>query len=85
MYGKWFLLAFSVGIVVLLSIALTPFVAVFAVALALLLAVAIVLSRASRRTQQVGSEHEAAEEERRRAGQAARPSASAAPRSGEGT
>jgi uncharacterized protein (DUF58 family) len=85
MYGKWFLLAFSVGIIILFSIALTPFVAVFAVALGLLLAAAVVVGRAGRRSQQVGSEHGAAAEERRQAGQEARPSASAAPRSGEGT
>jgi len=86
MYGKWFLFAFGGGIVALLVIALiaTAYAPIFAVAIAILLALAILVGRAGRRTQQVGSEHHAAAEERRQAGQAARPSADAAPQSGEG-
>jgi hypothetical protein len=86
MYGKWFLFAFGFGIVVLVGIALiaTAYAPIFAVVIALLLAVAIVFHRSTQRTRQVGTEHAAAAEERRQAGQPARPSASAAPRSGEG-
>jgi predicted lipid-binding transport protein (Tim44 family) len=87
MYGKWFMWTAGVIFVVLLAIGLiaVPWVAIFAVVIAFLIALAFLFSRASQRRQQLGSEHAAAAEDRRQAGQPARPSASAAPRSGEGT
>jgi MFS superfamily sulfate permease-like transporter len=84
-YGRWFSLAFGFAAVVLLGVALiaSVYAPIFAVVIALLIALAFILNRATRRTQQVGSEHAAAAE-RRQAGQPTRPSASAAPHSGEG-
>ena len=86
MYGKWFLFTFGIGILVLLAIALiaAPWVPIIAVAIALVIGAAIWLRQGTKRTQQLGSEHEAAAEDRRQAGQPARPSATAAPHSGEG-
>ena len=86
MYGRWFLFAFGIVIVALLAIALiaTAYAPIFAVVIALLIAVAFVFHRSTQRTRQVGTEHAAAAEERRQAGQPERPSASAAPQSGEG-
>jgi MFS superfamily sulfate permease-like transporter len=86
MYGKWFLIVFSFVMVVLLVIALiaAAYAPIFAVAIAALIATVFLLARASRRSRQVGSEHASAGAERREADQAARPSATAAPRSGEG-
>jgi MFS superfamily sulfate permease-like transporter len=85
-YGRWFSFAFGFAAVVLLGVALiaSVYAPIFAVVIALLIALAFILNRATRRTQQLGSEHAAAAEERRQAGQPARPSASAAPHSGEG-
>jgi MFS superfamily sulfate permease-like transporter len=86
MYGKWFLVVFSFGILVLLVIALiaAAYAPIFAVAIAALIAVVFLVARAGQRSRQVGAEHASAAAERREADQAARPSATAAPRSGEG-
>jgi cellulose synthase/poly-beta-1,6-N-acetylglucosamine synthase-like glycosyltransferase len=78
-------LAFVIVIIALLAIALiVSYAPLFALAIALAVVVALVWGFAARRTRQVGSEHATAAEERRDAGAAARPSASAAPQSGEG-
>jgi len=86
MYGKWFLSVFGFGILVLLVIALlaAPWVPILAVAIALVIGGAIWMRQGTKRTQQLGSEHAAAARDRREAGQPARPSATAAPHSGEG-
>jgi flagellar biosynthesis component FlhA len=85
MYGKWFLTVFAFGGAVLLIVGLmTAFPALAAVAIGLLLGFIVIYALAARRTRQVGAEHATAAEERRDAGQAGRPSASGAPRSGEG-
>jgi Flp pilus assembly protein TadB len=84
MYGKWFLITFGPIAVILLIIALavTPWAAIFAVAIALVLGIVFVFGQATRRSQQVGSEHAAAAEDRVQAG---RPGgARGAPASGEG-
>jgi membrane protein implicated in regulation of membrane protease activity len=87
MYGRWFLYTFGIAALVLfaLGLVLTAYVPFFAVAIAFLIAAGVVWGRAARRTSQVGSERSSAAQERREAGQGARPSASPAPRSGEGT
>jgi len=87
MYGKWFLVAFSVWIVVLLAIALITavYAPIFAVGIGLLVVFAVVYGLSTRRTRQVGSEHAVAAQERRESGQGSRPSASGAPASGEGS
>jgi hypothetical protein len=84
MYGKWFLVTFGPIAVILLVIALavTPWAAIFAVAIALVLGIVIVSGLATRRSQQVGREHAAAAEERAEAGEPA--GARGAPASGEG-
>ena len=86
MYGKWFLFAFGLAAVVLLGIGLVAaaWAPIFAAAIALLVILALLFGFSGRRSREVGSEHAAAAEDRREAGQAARPSASAAPQSGEG-
>jgi hypothetical protein len=86
MYGKWFLSVFGFGIAVLLVIGLiaTAYAPIFAVALGVLIAAVIIWGLSTRRTSQVGSERSAAAQERREAGQAARPSATSAPSGGEG-
>ncbi|HMC06554.1 MAG TPA: hypothetical protein VKG89_04070 [Solirubrobacterales bacterium] len=79
------LLGLVIVLVVLLALALiVSFAPFLAAAIALAVIVALVWGFAARRTRQVGSEHATAAEERRDAGGAARPSASAAPQSGEG-
>ena len=86
MYGKWFLFAFGFAAVALLAIALiaTAYAPIFAVAIALLVAIVVLIGRAGSRTEQVGSEPEVAAEERRQAGQTQRETAGAGPASGEG-
>jgi hypothetical protein len=86
MYGKWFLFAFGFGLLVLFVIGMiaTAYAPIFAVAIALLVGVFLFAGMATRRGSQVGSERSSAAQERREAGQGARPSASAAPRGGEG-
>lgn len=86
MYGKWFLFVFGFGIIVLLVIALlaAPWVPILAAAIALVIGGAIWVRQGTKRTREVGSEHAAAASDRREAGQPARPSATAAPHSGEG-
>ena len=85
MYGKWFLTVFGFGAVILLVIALmTAFPALLAVGIGVVLGFLAVYAFAARRSAQVGGEHGAAAEARRQAGQGARPSASGAPRAGEG-
>jgi hypothetical protein len=85
MYGKWFLSVFGLGAAILLIVGLmTAFAALTAVAIALLVGCIVVYGLAARRTAQVGAERETSAEERRQAGQAERPGASGAPRSGEG-
>jgi hypothetical protein len=85
-HGKWSLLAFGLVAVVLLAIGLiaTPFAPIFAAVVAFLVMLALLFGSSGRRSREVGSEHAVAAEDRREAGQAARPSASAAPQSGEG-
>jgi flagellar biosynthesis component FlhA len=85
MYGKWFLTVFAFGAAILLIVGLmTAFAALVAVAIGLLLGFIALWVLAARRTRQVGAEHATTAEERRDAGQTERPSASGAPRSGEG-
>jgi Flp pilus assembly protein TadB len=86
MYGKWFAIAFGFGLLVLFVIGMiaTAYAPIFAVAIALLVAVVVIWGMSARRTSQVGSERSAAAQERREAGQSARPSATSAPRGGEG-
>jgi hypothetical protein len=90
MYGKWFLVTFGPIAVILLIIALavTPWAAIFAVAIALVLGTMIVWGRATRRTEQLGSEHAAVARDRAQAREGApagEPSgARGAPESGEG-
>jgi hypothetical protein len=86
MYGKWFLFAFGFGIAVLLVIGLiaTAYAPIFAVALGVLIAAVIIWALSTRRSSQVGAERSAAAQERREAGQTARPSATSAPSGGEG-
>jgi hypothetical protein len=70
MYGKWFFVTFGPIAVILLVIALavTPWAAIFAVAIALVLGTMIVWGRATPRSEQVGSEHAAAGRDRAQAG-----------------
>jgi membrane protein implicated in regulation of membrane protease activity len=85
MYGKWFLTVSGLGALILLIVGLmTTFAALLAVAIGLLLGSVAVYVLAARRRRQVGREHAAGTEDRRQAGQTARPGASGAPRSGEG-
>jgi Flp pilus assembly protein TadB len=86
MYGKWFLFAFGFGLLVLFVIGMiaTAYAPIFAVAIALLVAVFLLGGMAARRGSQVGSERSSAAQERREAGQTARPTATAEPRGGEG-
>jgi Flp pilus assembly protein TadB len=86
MYGKWFLFAFGFGLLVFFVIGMiaTAYAPIFAVAIALLIAVFLLGGMAARRGSQVGSERSSAAQERREAGQTARPTASAEPRGGEG-
>jgi hypothetical protein len=85
MYGKWFLTVFGLGAVILLIVGLmTAFPALLAVAIGLLLGSIAVYVLAARRRGQVGREHAVVTQERRQAGETARPGASGAPRSGEG-
>jgi hypothetical protein len=69
MYGKWFLVTFGPIAVILLIIALavTPWAAIFAVAIALVLGVVFIFGRATQRSQELGSEHAAAAEDRAQA------------------
>jgi hypothetical protein len=84
-YGKWFLTVFGFGAAILLIVGLmTAFAALVAVAIGLLLILMAVGVLAARRTRQVGAEGSTGSEERRGTGQSAAPSASGAPRSGEG-
>ena len=86
MYGRWLLIVFAFGLMVLLVIGLiaTAFTPIFAVAIALLVGVVLVFGMAARRSSQVGSERSAAKQERREAGQGHRPGATGAPAGGEG-
>ena len=86
MYGKWFVFVFGFGLLVLFVIGMiaTAYAPIFAVGIALLIAAFLLGGMAARRGSQVGSERSTAAQERREAGQAARPSANAAPRGGEG-
>jgi flagellar biosynthesis component FlhA len=85
MYGKWFLTVFAFGAAILLIVGLmTAFPALAAVAIGGLLGFIVLWVLAARRTRQVGAEHATIAEEQRQAGQNGRPSASGAPRSGEG-
>jgi hypothetical protein len=86
-YGRWLMIVFAGWLVVLLAIALitTAYAPLFAVGIGLVVAFAIVYGLSAQRTRQVGSEHSAAARERREADQGGRPSASAAPASGEGS
>jgi MFS superfamily sulfate permease-like transporter len=85
MYGKWFLTVFGLAAVILLVVALmTAFSALIAVGVGLLLGFIVLLVLSTRRTRQVGAEHATAAAERRDAGQTERPTATGAPRSGEG-
>jgi hypothetical protein len=86
MYGKWFLFAFGFGLLVLFVIGMiaTAYAPIFAIAIALLVAAFLLAGMATRRASQVGSERSTAAQERREAGQSARPSANASPRGGEG-
>jgi hypothetical protein len=86
MYGKWLLFAFGFGLLVLFVIGTiaTAYAPIFAVGIVLLVGAFLLAGMASRRGSQVGSERSAAAQERREAGQGARPSANAAPRGGEG-
>jgi membrane protein implicated in regulation of membrane protease activity len=85
MYGKWFLTVFGLGAAVLLIVGLmTAFAALVAVAIGLFVAFLVVAALSARRTQQVGGERSTAARERREVGQTERPSATGAPRSGEG-
>ena len=85
MYGKWFLMVFGFGAAILLVVALmAAFPALLAVAIGLFVGSLAIYAFAARRSAKVGGEHEAVAEERRQAGQTARPRASGAPRSGEG-
>jgi Flp pilus assembly protein TadB len=84
-YGTWFLIVVSFFLVVFLAIGLIVWAPIIiAVVIALVVIAGVVWSRSRRRTQQVGSEHAAAAQERRDADQIERPSASGAPASGEG-
>jgi hypothetical protein len=69
MYGKWFLVTFGPIALILLVVALavTPWAAIFAVAIALVLGVVFVFGRATRRSQELGREHAAAAEDRAQA------------------
>jgi hypothetical protein len=86
MYGRWLLLAFGFGLLVFFVIGMiaTAYAPIFAVGIALLIAAFLLGGMAMRRGSQLGSERSSAAQERREAGQAARPSAGAQPRSGEG-
>jgi len=86
MYGRWFLIAFGFGLLVLFIIGLiaTAYAPIFAVAIVVLVLVGLWLGAGARRASQVGSEGSAAAQERREAGQGARPSATAEPSGGEG-
>jgi hypothetical protein len=86
MYGTWFVSVLAIGMVVLLAIALAAgaFAPLLAAGIALVVGVVLLIGASARRSSQVGAEHATAAEERRQAGQGDRPSASAAPRSGEG-
>ena len=86
MYGKWFLFAFGFGLLVLFVIGMiaTAYAPIFAVGIALLIAVFLLGGMASRRSSQIGSERSSAAQERREAGQSARPTVTAEPRGGEG-
>jgi hypothetical protein len=86
MYGKWFLFAFGFGLLVLFVIGMiaTAYAPIFAIGIALVLGAFLLGGMATRRSSQLGSERSAAAQERREAGQSARPSASAEPRGGEG-
>jgi hypothetical protein len=85
MYGKWFTTVMAIGGVVLLVVGLmTAFAALIAVGIAAVAAAVFLYASAARRGSQVGGERRAAADERRRAGQHGRPTASAAPRAGEG-
>jgi hypothetical protein len=83
-YGTWFLTTLSFVAVILLVIGLLAYAPIIAVGLAFVIAVGILWGLAARRARQVGGERASAAKERREAGQAARPSASGAPVSGEG-
>jgi hypothetical protein len=86
MYGKWFLRALGFTLIVLFVIGMiaTAYAPIFAVGIALVIAAFLLMGMAGRRSSQVGSERSAAAQERREAGQASRPSATAAAQSGEG-
>jgi membrane protein implicated in regulation of membrane protease activity len=86
MYGRWFLIAFGFGLLVLFVIGMiaTAYAPIFAVGIALLIAAFLLAGMATRRGSQVGSERTSAAQERREAGQGARATASASPRGGEG-
>jgi hypothetical protein len=85
-YGRWFLIAFGFGLVVLFVIGMiaTAYAPIFAVGIALVIAVFLVAGMAMRRGSQVGSERTAAAQERLEDGHSARPTASSSPRGGEG-
>jgi hypothetical protein len=70
MYGKWFLVTFGPIALILLVIALavTPWAAIFAAAIALVLGALFIFGRATQRSQELGSEHAAAAEDRAQAG-----------------
>jgi hypothetical protein len=85
MWGKWFTSVVAVvGVILLIVGLLVAFSALAAVGIAVVVIAGILYLLAARRGGQVGAEHATAAEDRRRAGQGARASASAAPRSGEG-
>jgi len=86
MYGKWLLSVVGVVLVVLFIVGMiaTAYAPIFAVGIAVVVGIFLFAGMASRRGSQVGSEGAAAAQERREAGQGARPSATASPSGGEG-
>ena len=85
MYGKWFLTVFGLGAGILLIVGLmASFAALIAVGIGLVVGFVILYALSARRSRQVGGERATAAEERREAGQTERPTASGAPRAGEG-
>lgn len=68
-------------VIALIAVAFAP---IFAVGIAVLFGIALLVGASARRSKQVGSEHGAAAQDRREAGQETRSSASARPAAGEG-
>jgi Flp pilus assembly protein TadB len=84
-YGTWFMIVLSFVVLVFLAVGLIVWAPIIiAVAIAAIVVAGVVWSRSRSRTQQLGSEHASAAQDRRDAGQTQRPSASGAPVSGEG-